>query len=851
TVTDGLGHRSVYEHNEAGLVTSITNPLGAVRRKLYDLNGFLILEFDPAGGGTQYEYDGAGHMVGVTDPMGMTSRYEYDQDHKLIGHTNPNAQAFRWVRDERGRVRTALAPGGGRTEYRYDPDGQLVATTDALGNTTRFLLDGRNLVSEVAGPDGSTARYHYNALGQLTAQVDALGHETRYGFDERGSWDLEVRPDGSSSRFRNDADGHVVAAEDREGSTTRYQWDAFHRLIARTDALGHRVTCAYDSEGRIRAVTNERGESARFEYDAAGRLVRWDGFDGRVQRYHYDARDLLVRRHDGAGVEVEFVRDKAGRVVLRRGCDGDTARFAYDAGGRLVRCENAAGAVELTYGPSGQVVEEKQGDVILRRDYDAAGQRIALSIEDFLDYQYEYDANLRLTALHAGRLGHGFAWDPAGRLAAQEHANGATSRYEYDAADRLIGHTVRSPFGRELARFSYRFDRNDQLVEAAETGRGAAAYTYNRRGELTARAGPACAEDYAYDPAGNLVAGPGAALTCGPGNRLLAAGEARFEFDDRGNVVARRDAAGMTAYRYNSENLLTAVVHPDGTETTYAYDPLGRRIRKTHRGQDVHFLWDQDVPLIERAGERVTRYAFFPGSFLPLSMSDGEGDYDFLLNHLGTPTRLLDGHGQVAWSARSTAFGAPVAAEGPVRNPFRFQGQYRDDESGLHYNRWRYYDPGAGRYTTQDPLFVGERENLYRYALNPVNWIDPYGLTCGGKTYETPEDVAAALNRGERNMHASSHEVAQQGANIWLGGSGERITVADRPKSYRSAPKPEEVIGYGRGNRRVSKDGTVIYDRMVLNGRPHSKADFGTDPHGPHIKVEHIPNDQASHIYYP
>ena len=60
--------------------------------------------------------------------------------------------------------------------------------------------------------------------------------------------------------------------------------------------------------------------------------------------------------------------------------------------------------------------------------------------------------------------------------------------------------------------------------------------------------------------------------------------------------------------------------------------------------------------------------------------------------------------------------------------PLRFQGQYCDAETGLHYNRHRYYDPQLGRFTTQDPISLAGGINLYQYAPNPVQWVDPLGL---------------------------------------------------------------------------------------------------------------------------
>ncbi|MEZ8185261.1 RHS repeat-associated core domain-containing protein [Shewanella sp. 5S214] len=65
-----------------------------------------------------------------------------------------------------------------------------------------------------------------------------------------------------------------------------------------------------------------------------------------------------------------------------------------------------------------------------------------------------------------------------------------------------------------------------------------------------------------------------------------------------------------------------------------------------------------------------------------------------------------------------------------ITNPIRFQGQYFDDESGLHYNRFRYYSPGQARFIHQDPIGLVGGINHYQYAPNPVNWVDPFGLSC-------------------------------------------------------------------------------------------------------------------------
>jgi RHS repeat-associated protein len=60
-----------------------------------------------------------------------------------------------------------------------------------------------------------------------------------------------------------------------------------------------------------------------------------------------------------------------------------------------------------------------------------------------------------------------------------------------------------------------------------------------------------------------------------------------------------------------------------------------------------------------------------------------------------------------------------------VHQPLRFQGQYFDEETGLHYNRFRYYDPDCGRFVSQDPIGLNGGTNLFAHAPSPNNWIDP------------------------------------------------------------------------------------------------------------------------------
>jgi RHS repeat-associated protein len=93
---------------------------------------------------------------------------------------------------------------------------------------------------------------------------------------------------------------------------------------------------------------------------------------------------------------------------------------------------------------------------------------------------------------------------------------------------------------------------------------------------------------------------------------------------------------------------------------------------------------------------------------------------------------MTDQGAAVVWAADYLPFGTADVSVGSVDNNLRFAGQYFDQETGLHYNYHRYYDPKLGRYLRSDPIGFDGGINLYAYVLNnPLNWVDPLGLEIG------------------------------------------------------------------------------------------------------------------------
>jgi len=99
----------------------------------------------------------------------------------------------------------------------------------------------------------------------------------------------------------------------------------------------------------------------------------------------------------------------------------------------------------------------------------------------------------------------------------------------------------------------------------------------------------------------------------------------------------------------------------------------------------------------------------------------------------GLPERLTDEEGDVVWRGQFSSWGETEYESGGSRlavpQNLRFQGQYLDRETGLHYNLFRYYDPVMGRFTQPDPIGLVGGINLYQYGPSPLSWIDPLGLS--------------------------------------------------------------------------------------------------------------------------
>ena len=228
----------------------------------------------------------------------------------------------------------------------------------------------------------------------------------------------------------------------------------------------------------------------------------------------------------------------------------------------------------------------------------------------------------------------------------------------------------------------------------------------------------------------------------------------------------------------------------DGTNQVaeYTYNGAGQRIKKVTQTEARIFHYDLAGHLIAetiQSGQMLAEYVYLGDQLLAM-IKPGELPYYFHNDHLGTPQILTNDSQTIAWKAVYNPFGEAVASIQKVENPFRFPGQYYDQETGLHYNYFRYYYPVTGRYITPDPIGLEGGINLFVYvAGNPVKYLDPTGLWF--------DDMYQTYQGSSSSLWALAPNVPQPISNF-VTGFGDTLTSGFGLTSLFGLPSGTEAI---------------------------------------------------------
>ncbi|MFD1881392.1 RHS repeat-associated core domain-containing protein [Paracoccus pacificus] len=787
SVLDGFGGVTVYHRDSRDNILRKVEPNGFVTTYAYDYGARLLSRDGVRSEKFTATYDRFGRMLSKDEAQRGATRYEYASDdlasplfaaRSVIDSASDGLHRF--VHDARGNVEIHIDPLGQEVRTLRDTRGRPVAEIDALGTRWRWQWDGQGLLSG-EGPDELTRHYGHDALGRLNAVSGKDYDPLRIVHDENDNiLRLEYRHGGTIA-MEYDPDNRLILRRGQDGAVTRWNYAGLRRPIARANANGTMLRYSYGPEMHLTGIINEKGESYTITYGVTGHPERETRFDGSWTAFGRAPDGMLVALDD-MGEVTRYDLDRQGRMVEKHLPDGSQHRFAYTEGGRMSLGETPDSRMELSFDALGRVDAIQQDGQTIRYGYDARGRVIECLIgSDRLGWtrnpagavmdahlndqqvaSWRFSEDGRTIRRQQGVTRRDIRLDDRGNIAADTltmdaqvpGAGGGTGR---DLAGRDLP-------GREKVLVSRRYDWSDAgaLTRVQDNLRGTRSYHYDPVAQLTAVEGEAAEERFAYDPAGNLLGSYDPAETAPPplhavrGNRLEIMGDTQYAFDARGRVVRMQSGQGghrVTELEWGGNNLMVAarVTDRSGTkEIRFGYDVFNRRTRKVTRHvsgwdgaeqvlDDTAYLWDaSDILVAEGPAESdplARLYLWDEAPFQPLAVADrptpaaARAVFHYNTDHLGTPQEVVDADGRIVWQARYRAFGAALeTAEDGFHQPLRFKGQYFDAETGLHYNRHRYYDPRAGRYLQPDPIAEFGGTNLYSYGPNPVVYTDALGL---------------------------------------------------------------------------------------------------------------------------
>ncbi|MBX8539309.1 RHS domain-containing protein [Pseudomonas cichorii] len=748
-----------YAYDDQDQLIKISDAEGGQWQRAYDDHGNLVEAIDPLGNTTEYAYNDAGLPTAIKDAHGNEKVLAYNDAGQLVEYTDCSGKSSAWEYNDLGQMVSFTDAAGNTTEYQYKA-GQLALIIHPDKTEERFERDAEGrLLAHVDALERCTT-WSYNAAGLIAERVDASEQTLRYRWDPLGRLTTLENENERRAHFHYDPVGRLLDESSFDGRVTRYQYDPETGRLARTVNGERAIDLSFDPMGRLIERTARLGEKTQtetFAYDGNGNLILADNPDSRLQWFHDPAGNLLREHQHYLGLEKPQVAvwqheyDVLNQRIATTRPDGHRVSWlTYGSGHLLGMRLDDHDLIGYERDDLHREIARHQGNHLLQtQSWDPAGrlkEQLLGRPDDkstLLKREYQYDAAGQLTDINDSRRGPlAYRYDPVGRLLSATSRLGVET-FAFDPAGNLLDDTVN-----EIRRPLDQNPKRSQLLDNLLREYAGTHYEYDERGNQVL-----CWHNGAYSR-----------LSWDLFDRLVHFDDARLEVDYAYDALGRRLYKHSTAH---TQNRPEAGSQWNRNEHARKQRELGCGF--TLYGWDGDTLaWESSPAQYESDTGRTVHYLYEPGSFVPVAQAlrqspiklldqpDYSGPYQFdedplwhhtakaqpfdalawyQCDHLGTPQELTDQDGNIAWSAQYKAWGeikvqrSGTAQQLGLTNPIRFQGQYHDHETGLHYNRYRYYDPGVGRFVSKDPISYAGGLNLYAYAPNPTGWTDPFGLT--------------------------------------------------------------------------------------------------------------------------
>jgi RHS repeat-associated protein len=703
-------YTTAYQYNTHGQVIEIDGPrnntINDVTAYTYHPTyGYLTSVTYPNGTLTYDSYD-ANHNVGsMIDLNGVTTTYTYDYADRVKTITVGSAVTT-YAYDALGNIDYATLPAGNRIDYEYDTSNRVIKITDALGSYIYYEYDGEgnktreeirddqgvikkyldfeydqfNRINKIKNPDNSSTGFSYDNNGNRIQMIKPEGEINEYESDELSRLKKITQSKGTSeeaiTEYEYDLQDNLTQVKDAEGKVTRYSYDDMGRLISTVSPDAGTTSYLYDEAGNIKTRTDAKGMVTGFEYDALNRLVKLD----------FPTDQDITYTYDETGVPYGI-----GRLTTMADASGNT-RYSYDERGNVTE--------------QSCTIEGRTFSTGYEYNLNNVAKKISYPGGIVVEYGLDSTGKITSTILNGNTIVSEVAYEPFGELKSMSFAQSGigttiTHNNQYQINEIQSENVLHRTY-------THDFDGNITYIQRSDSLPLPQVYTG--------------ADNYSYAAGKDWIDG------INDGTHSY-----QYTYDPNGNIISD----GRFTYQYNENNQLVKVSDTSTVLGEYTYNGKGQRVKKVADGRTTIYHYDLTGNLIQETDQNggvIAGYIYAGTNRLAMLKPDGS-IYYYHNDHLGTPLAMTDTEGNIVWKATYDPFGrAEVAPTSTVTNNFRFPGQYYDEESGLHYNWYRYYDPRTGRYMTPDPIGIKRGENhLYVYVQNnPTNFIDPLGLDSPG-----------------------------------------------------------------------------------------------------------------------
>ena len=768
---DENGAESVFTYNQDKLVEKICNPDGEAIMLTYDGHNNLRKVVLPNGCMSEWKYDYRGNCLSYRSPLGAVETYDYDSLNRLVhakladgnevtlGY-NSYEDVIRakdkhtevaFTYDILGNV-ISRTEGERKLQYKYNSEAQLISIINEKGETYDFERDEKGNVVKERGFDKQIRTYELDYSGLVKKANRPGGRFTKYTYDKLCRVIRTDYHDKSYEEYVYNKNGLLTEVKNQY-TAIKLERDKSGR-IQKEWQDNHWVASDYDSSGNRRAVSSSFGANILSKRDKMGQVTHMVAYLNKEKpwcaRMEYNVTGQEVARKVSGGVIGNFSYDEAGRPVqhMIRGQKESIhrhRRYEWDVNYRLEKVTN-----ELT-----------KGNII---------------------YSYDRFSNL-ISARGTEILSCFRMFDEAGNVYGTEDKSdriyGAGSRLETSGIDLKEKRNIyQGGHGRLVTKGAeYFYDEEGNLVRKTEADGSIWEYSYYGNGMLRKVVRPdKSAVIFKYDGLGRRIE---KSITRAGSEKVIpfARKEAAWE-ESKWETIG-----GVRIRRPNTELQKPHTLQGDNTSVYRGENALqpGSEQKASHVEKVIKFLWDGNVLLhewqedaeeskkpvsqIDYQAEYVVKLSekkeqegrekaakgepapeslitwIFQDDFIPRARITKDGIYSIMTDYLGTPAEAYDDSGTLVWN-REMDINGNVMPAGKDRYgrtmedigeknfiPFRFQGQYEDEETGLYYNRFRYYNPETGQYTQQDPIgLAGGNPTLYGYVYDTNIWFDLFGL---------------------------------------------------------------------------------------------------------------------------